>query len=189
LERYDRIGSAHLPDVTFTIWGGQFEAGTVATSYIPTLAATVTRAADQVSVTSASINYSATAGSWWVDAYVNDVVGSGRIIGYQQGGNTPIFTNSSTAFGLFDPVAFILKTVPNALGSHKLSAAFASADRALTADGLAVSTDTTAGTALLSPGTFIGIGGDISGFNNVYIRRVRYLPRRPSNAYMVTETT
>jgi hypothetical protein len=50
------------------LWGAQLETGTVATSYIPTLAASVTRAADLCLCTAASINYSATAVAATTDA-------------------------------------------------------------------------------------------------------------------------
>jgi hypothetical protein len=172
------------------LWGAQMEAGTVATSPIPTLAATVTRAADQVNVTPASINYSATAGSWWVDAEFKSFGGNDFVVANIPSGNAALFINSTTQFGLYDGVAFILKTVPSILGSHKLAAAFASADRAVTADGLVPGTDTQAGAALLSPGTSIQFGGQSTvNTPNGYIRKVRYLPRRKSGAEMVTETT
>jgi hypothetical protein len=177
--------------VTFTIWGGQYEAGTVASSHIPTLAATVTRAADQVNVTPASINYSATAGSWWVDLSLNafGAGGTDRIIGYQAGSNTPIYVGGGTAFQIYDGVSNISRTVGSVLGLHKLAVAFASGDRALTADGLAVSTDASAGAAFLSPGTNIFFGNNIGAdVMTGYLRKLRYLPRRPSNAELVTMT-
>ena len=45
-ECYNRGGGAHLPAVTFQCWGGQLETGTLPTSYIPTIAASATRAGD-----------------------------------------------------------------------------------------------------------------------------------------------
>jgi hypothetical protein len=168
----------------------QVEVGTVATSPIPTLAATVTRAGDVYKVTPASINYSATAGSWWADVSMNAVINSSRVIGNLASSMTPLFMNNATQFGLYDNLAFITKTVGSSLGSHKLAAAFQSADRAMTVDGLAPVTDTQAGTALLSPGASIGFGCDPNGADQIngYIRKLRYVPRRPSNAELVTMT-
>jgi hypothetical protein len=173
------------------VWGAQAEAGTVATSYIPTTSASVTRAADQVSVTPASINYSATAGSWWVDMNLLTAANGLRIIGYTTTSNYPISIFSATAFQLYDGVGAINKTVADAIGSHKLAAAFASGDRALTADGLAPGTDATAGIALGSPGASIGFGfNPASTVNQIngYIRKLRYVPRRKSNAELQSET-
>src|SRR6185437_14523772 len=54
--------------VTGTVSAAQLEIGSAATSPIPTYASTVTRAVDNYQIpTAASINYSPTAGSWWVD--------------------------------------------------------------------------------------------------------------------------
>jgi hypothetical protein len=170
-------------------WGhGQIEAGLVATSVIPTLGATVTRAGDQYTVAPASINYSATAGSWWVDVSVNSTLPSfGRIIGQQTGGYAPIYMASGTQFSLYDPNV-ISRTVGSVLGAHKVVSAFASADRAVTADGLTVVTDATAGLNLGSPGTFIDFGYGTGFPLNGYIRKLRYLPRRPTNAELQTMT-
>jgi hypothetical protein len=172
-------------------WGAQLETGTVATSPIPTLAATVTRAADQVSVTPASINYSATAGSWWVDVNSLTNVAGKRLIG-NQNGSAPIHNESATTFALFDTGgAYKAKAVASVLGAHKVAVAFQAADAAITADGLAVATDTGATTGSLSPGTSIGIGsypGSLPETWTGYFRKVRYLPRRPTNAELQTMT-
>jgi hypothetical protein len=193
------IGDGSLAAVTgngaspaFYGWGVQAELGTVATSPIPTAAATVTRAADQVKVTSASINYSATAGSWWLDVQFLALPGADvRIIGHASG-TTPMYQSTTTAFGLFDTGggggSFI--TVPSTLGLHKVASAFQTADRAITADGLAVATDASGATALLAPGTDLFIGNQSGSLSILgYIRKLRYLPRRPSNAELQTMTT
>jgi hypothetical protein len=170
----------------------QLETGTVATSPIPTLASLVTRAPDQVSVTPASINYSGTAGSWWVDVNLGAVApGHSWLIGVATGGSAPIYMpGSSTTFSLWnDSGGSVSKTVPTIIGSHKVACAFAVNDEAITADGLAAATGTGATTSLLSPGTIyfgnLTGGGQING----YIRQLRYVPRRKTSGEMQTETT
>jgi hypothetical protein len=51
------------------IWGAQMEAGAFPTSYIPTVASTVTRAADVASITGSNFSswYNQSAGSWFVN--------------------------------------------------------------------------------------------------------------------------
>jgi hypothetical protein len=60
------------------IWGAQVEAGAFATSYIPTVASTVTRNADVVSMTGTNFSdwYNASAGSWFIqtDARNGDTI-------------------------------------------------------------------------------------------------------------------
>jgi hypothetical protein len=193
LETYNRGGGAHLPNVTFQCWGANYEVGTVATSYIPTLAATVTRAADNVTVTPAQINHSATAGSWWADIEViKPPAAVARIIGYEAGSMTPLYMQANTApmyVGLFDGAGNILKLNSGSnYGRHKVASAFQINDRALTFDGLAASTDTTAGIAFGSPGALIGIGGDPGTTQGLYIRQTRYLPRRQTNTELQVST-
>jgi hypothetical protein len=48
------LGTTRVSSGTYWAWGFQFELGTVATSYIPTLGSTVTRAADDVTCVSTS---------------------------------------------------------------------------------------------------------------------------------------
>ena len=175
------------------VWGAQLEVGSVATSFIPTgNSATVTRAADNYNVTPASIGYSGTAGSWWADVNLGVVAaGHSWLIGVATGGSAPIYMpGSSTIFSLWnDSGGSASKTVPTILGSHKVASAFAVNDEAVTADGLTAATGTGATTSLLAPGTiFFGSAGGGSNMNG-YIRKVRYLPRRPSNAELQTMTT
>jgi hypothetical protein len=169
-------------------WGSQFESGIVATSPMPTAGVAVTRAADQVSVTSASINYSATAGSWWVDATPMALTGY-PIIGFANGSASPSKVGSPTTLVMFDGTN-TQKTVANSLADHKTAAAYAAGDRAFTADGLTVQVDVGSTTNLLNPGT-IGFGstpGVGASTGLMYIRKLRYVPRRKTNLELVTES-
>ena len=61
------------------LYGAQFEAGSFATSYIPTVASTVTRAADAASMTGTNFSswYDQSQGTF-VASYINPVVASGK---------------------------------------------------------------------------------------------------------------
>jgi len=171
----------------------QVETGSVATSPIPTFAATVTRAVDNYSVTPTSINHSATAGSWWVEYFGQDAPGStGRLIGYASNGNITaplLYRTNSPYFGLLETTN-LQQSVSSAVGLHKVASTWQSGDRAITSDARTVIVDTGATANLAAPGALVGFGS-MAGGNPMlgYIRKVRYVPRRKSNAELVTETT
>jgi hypothetical protein len=177
--------------VSGTVSFAQLELGSRPTSFISTAGAAGTRAGDLYNVTPSSINYSATAGSWWMDLELeNPQGGAARIIGYVVGISAPFFVSNATTFGLYGGAATLSKTVSSVYGNHKLSCAFQSGDRALTADGLTVATDALETANLLAPSSPIYLGAAASGFQmSGWIRQVRYLPQRITNAEMVTETT
>jgi hypothetical protein len=170
----------------FYLWGTQMEAGTVATSPIPTVGATVTRAADNIRATAASIGYSATAGSWWAEVYILSRDQDDNIVGSNLGGR-PIFYNSG-AYEMFEgALLYVLAgSVYNSV--QRVISAFTSGSRAITAKGLTPSTDAGTTTTLLAP-TDVYFGSGNGSNMHGYIRKVRYLPRRPTNAELVTMTT
>jgi len=170
-------------------WGAQLELGTVATSPIPTFTASATRAADQYNITPASINYSSTAGSWWVEHYQIGGVGTNpRIILYNSAAF--LYTTETTIYGLSDGTILSKSGAPTATGNtQKVACAFQSGDRALTAAGLVAATDAGSTALLLAPGASIIFGGTGGTVMRGYFRKLRYVPRRKTNAELVTETT
>ena len=191
----DRVQVSFLPTagsltltVTGTVSRAQLEIGTVATSPIPTFAATATRAVDLYSVTPASINYSATAGSWWADLSFRPFgTAQSRAIAYATS-YSPMYQNTATAFALFETLA-LNKVVPSTAGAHKLASAFTTGDRAITADGLTAAVDAGGVTNLLAPGALIYMGGNLTtnSLNN-YIRKLYYVPRRMTNTELEIKT-
>jgi hypothetical protein len=174
--------------VTGTASRAQLETGTVATSFIPTFGATVTRALDQYQVPPASINYSATAGSWWVEQNHIATSATSRQVGYTTGSAAPM-THNGTSFLLFEGTS-LSKAFASVVGVVSRSAvAFASGDRALTAGGLAAATDAGATTNHLNPGIIYFGSGPATAPMNGYIRKIYYLPRRMTNAELATATT
>ena len=176
--------------VSGTVSNAQLETGSVATSPIKTFAASATRALDAYSCTSASINYSATAGSWRVENYMVGS-GGGRVLGASGGAVGFVWHNGVNGYQLNDGTA-VTKTLVTALVGvvHKTASAFQSGDRAITVDGLAAATDAGSTALLLAPGTNILFGAGVSGAGAItgYIRKITYRPRRVSNADLATET-
>lgn len=88
------------------IWGAQLEAGSFATSYIPTVASTVTRATDQASMT--GTNFS----SWW------NVSQSTFVVEFDK----PNLTNVGTLIGVYGGISLAqIEVTSNAIGSNVLA--------------------------------------------------------------------
>jgi len=100
------------------------------------------------------------------------------------------FVYNNGAFELLDGALLLYRLVPNLNVVSRAMSAFQSGDRAITASGLAPTSDAGGASVILAP-TILSIGGYTSGAVSTlgYIRKVRYLPRRPSNAEMQTMTT
>ena len=106
------------------IWGAQLEAGSFATSYIPTVASTVTRAADQASIT--GTNFS----SWWnvsqstfrIEFDKLDLTNVGTLINVYGGSSTSSIEVDSIVTGANQLVIRQpSNTLVNSIGSSSLS--------------------------------------------------------------------
>jgi hypothetical protein len=84
----------------FDAWGAQLETGSVATSYIPTVASTVTRNADVISRSSVSGLIGQTAGTLYAEINLSKLTGSRYIIAILVNSTNyfAIRTNASNAF-------------------------------------------------------------------------------------------
>ena len=67
------------------LWGAQLEEGTVATSYIPTVASTVTRAADSISKTNASALIGQTEGTLYAEVDISNFRPPNRLVAISDG--------------------------------------------------------------------------------------------------------
>jgi hypothetical protein len=89
------------------IWGAQLEAGSFPTSYIPTAGATVTRAADEASITGTNFSswYNQSDGTWFINLPISAKQGASRVFASgEQIWATPtqmtaVRTGSSTSYG------------------------------------------------------------------------------------------
>lgn len=190
------------------IWGAQLEAGAFATSYIPTVASTVTRNADVVSMTGTNFSswFNAAQGTLAVSATGYDAPTAA------QGGTAPTAVslyaaaavnpyasiaisrrdnatlNSPSGFIVSDAGSVGMDVQRNTVSwrGATVSAAIAwngSTDAAFTANGVAVATDASY-TLPTSDSLQIGRWGSetVSGYWSGYIRRVSFYPQRLTNA-------
>jgi hypothetical protein len=181
------------------LYGAQVEAGTFATSYIPTVASQVTRAADVASVNTLSPWYNSVAGTLYseYDAYapisgaafgvavLNDGTASNRAYLFLGGGTAaPSFVVTSAGVAQ----ASINNSAISANTTAKTAGAYAVNDFAIATNAGTVATD--ASGALPVGLSKLDLGGFLSGtFLNGHLRRITYYPRRLTNAELQTLTT
>ena len=178
------------------IWGAQVEAGAFATSYIPTVASTVTRSADVASMT--GTNFS----SWYNQTEGTFVVGSARLsVAALDGISASAYTDANNNIELFARTADNRLLVfnggaaqVNLIDTGKVSAgvpfataaAYALNNYALTTNGGTVLTDTS---ATVPTAIALGIGSRSSNlFYNGHIRQIAYYNTRLTNAQLQTLT-
>ena len=194
-ETYNGDGSSSL-----ILYGAQLETGPIATSYIPTTTASVTRVKDDITLGSASSLIGQTEGTLYVEVdwkeasgtfqkllAVSDGTSSNRMLIYNSSGgelrmlaeaNGTELTNqgeSSSAYSGIQKIAFAYKTD----------------DFELYRNGSSISSDTTGSLAALGTLTDIDLG---QGFNagaqaNMHIRAVALYPTRLSDAECEALTT
>lgn len=179
------------------IWGAQLEAGAFPTSYIPTVASQVTRAADQVSILTSAFGYNATAGTMVVEARVNALKSATNRI--------------ASLYGPASRLADLYVTVDSNLVYYKTS----DSSQVTIGPGVAAQTpfkggiayklndyqgvlggtlggaDTSTG-ALPTNTSTLGIGNwnnDSASILSGHIKRLTYFPTRRSNADLQVLTT
>ena len=180
-------------------FGAQAEAGAFATSYIPTVASQVTRAADVASVNTLSPWYNSVAGTLYseYDAYapisgaafgvavLNDGTASNRAYLFLGGGTAaPSFVVTSAGVAQ----ASINNSAISANTTAKTAGAYAVNDFAVATNAGTVATD--ASGALPVGLSKLELGSFLNGtFLNGHLRRITYYPRRLTNAELQTLTT
>ena len=197
-------GSAStIPAGTVYLWGAQLEAGAFATSYIPTVGAAVTRAADVASINTLSPWFNNVAGTLYAEYSIPYTPGATQNIEIVALVGAVGVTQNGIAFYVNGPsgkqgsanvwvsgvsVGRIDATTNFVAGTYiKYASAYAANDRAVTSSGTAPTTSTTAYT----PPTInsVSLGGAQLGYISGYLRRITYYPRRLSNAELQALTT
>ena len=193
---------------TVNAWGAQLETGSVATSYIPTTTATVTRNADVVSVTGAvSRSIGQTEGTMYAEVDVRLLSTNRSLLSLTLNSNTTDFINFqiNTSNRLFarmrnksgSLVDVVASGVTTTAGIHKLACSYSSGDITFALDGVVIGTNTNANTdftaalncVLLGAGPGAATGGTQSAFLNDRILDAALYTTRLSNAELAALTS
>jgi len=186
----------------FYLYGAQVEAGAFATSYIPTVAASVVRSADVCSITGSAFSgfYNQSEGTMFADAIPQTVAQSAIALSV----NTTTFQNShsiSKSNALADAaglrwvaqtfsgaiVATISTSTDVATTRSRLAYAYKINDMAFAASGLLIGTDTS---GIMPSPTAMHIGMRDSSLQiNGHLAAIRYFRKRLSNQKLQTLTT
>ena len=186
------------------IWGAQLESGNFSTSYIPTVASQVTRAADAASMTGTNFSswYNQAAGTLYAEwqkfapstfqavvaasdgTAVNAIIiGHGSISGSNNSLLFDVLVGNATQASII--------TIANSPSNTfaKTAAAYAVNDFSVVSNGGSAGTDTL-GVLPVPNRLNIGVAGSmISGFLNGTIRKLAYYPLRVTNAQLQALTS
>jgi len=178
------------------LWGAQLEAGAFATSYIPTVASTVTRAADIASMTGTNFSswYNQSEGTIVSNtaiystfarnsaAYdINDTTSSNRTV-YR---TITTISNDQAVIRSGGSVSASLSTIAAVNTSpRKAAVAYKAADFALSANGSAVVTSTSGAVPVSVTQMQIGFAVGPGEWLNGHIRTLTYYPSRLSDAQL-----
>lgn len=176
---------------TLILWGAQLEAGSFATSYIPTTSAQVTRAADSASMTGANFSswFNQVEGTFVSEQTFGYVPSAAQYPGVYAASNNTYAESYQSYFTATNSVAFEVRDggVDQALimrtdaAPAKIASSYKVNDIAASVDGGAASTDVLA--TLPTPDRLF-LGANAGGTVNLngWLRRLNYYPTRLPNA-------
>ena len=176
------------------IWGAQLEAGAFPTSYIPTVASSVTRAADDASMTGANFSswYRADEGTLYAELNVRALAASNGVVVNDNTTNNRIrmaltsVSDQGTVTTNNSSQAVLDGGTPAADTTTRLALAYKVNDFALSLSGGAVATDTTGTVPVV---TQMQIGAETTTAGNISIKKLAYYPSRLSNANLQALTS
>jgi hypothetical protein len=186
---------------SFYIWGAQVETGPIATSYIPTTTAQVTRTKDDITLGSASSLIGQTEGTLYVEVDWRLATGVLQYILFASDGTS---NNRFVIYNLSSPVELRMLAVANGVqvtnqgesstaysGIQKIALAYKTDDFELYRNGSSISSDTSGSLSALATLTDIDLGQDNSASLqvNMWIRAVALYPKRLSDAECEALTT
>jgi hypothetical protein len=178
------------------VWGAQLESGTRPTSYIPTIASTVTRAVGTITLASTLFPLSQTAGTIFCEVRPDARSAIGTFVELNDATNNErhslgIQANNTGNYLVVDGgVSQGFATLGAAFTgaeTSKFALAYAANDLAAVRDGGTPSVDASA-TMPTTARLQLGNRGDGGGAMAGHIRKILYLPRRMSNAELQAVT-
>jgi hypothetical protein len=182
------------------MWGAQLETGPIATSYIPTTTASVTRVKDDITLTSASSLIGQTEGTLYVEVdwratgtfqiLLEISTNTANIVAIYKDTSTP---NELRMFAYADGDTKTDQGVDSSgfTGIQKIAFAYKTDDFELYRNGSSVSSDTSGSLAALATLTNIDLGQNRSAGAqaNMWIRALALYPKRLSDAEAQALTT
>jgi hypothetical protein len=197
-------------NVTFTaagteavlIWGAQLEAGAFATSYIPTIASTVTRSADVATITGSLFSqwYRQEEGSFFAEATPIGLssfsqiwifaAGTGSSSANILGANhqNPATTIRGIGTDGTGVTQFSLTQAASAAATNKTAVAAKANDFAVCINGATPSTDAS-GTMPAPNRLSLGIDQSLASVGCLWLRSIRYVPVRAADFQLQQVTT
>jgi hypothetical protein len=170
---------------SFFIWGAQLETGAFATSYIPTIASTVTRSADVATITGSLFSqwWNAAQGGFIVEATTSSRIGTNptqeALINLTSSLRLTRGAGSASIGWFLGSTTFMSSGVTTPLALVKSAGAYSAGNNAASTNGAAVTTD--AGSTYGSPTQF-DVGNIAGGsFFNGWLRSIRYVPVRAAD--------
>jgi hypothetical protein len=180
------------------LWGAQVEAGAFATSYIPTVASTVTRSADIASVLGRNFSswYNQNEGTLYGELAVSSSsysIGVSLDIGSGGAFGTTAYMNWAGSSWQLNPNTSPLNllSLVSTTNPAKVVAGLATNNSVLSANGLIGTVDSSCLTPIAATTLTIGKGGWSGGTNyiNGTIKSIRYWPTRLTDAQLVAITS
>jgi len=184
------------------VWGAQVEASPIATSYIPTTTASVTRVKDDITLGSASSLIGQTEGTLYVEVdwrlatgvsqyllEASDNSGNNRILIYNDGGTVKLTIYVQANGGSPEAQQGVSST--GFSGIQKIAFAYKTDDFELYRNGSSISSSTSGSLAALGTLTDIDLGQRFDAIEqaNMWIRAVALYPKRLSDAECEALTT
>ena len=186
------------------IWGAQLEAGAFATSYIPTVASQVTRAADAASITGTNFSswYNQAEGSLYsdfvitrtgtTDIYIssisNGTTTNDSILLYAQPANSRFRGDVYVGNSAQCAFTYTAAGAPTSGTAYKATLTYKVNDFAMSINSATVSTDT-AGNVPVVDRFFIGVSPTTANVINGTIKKIAYYPLRVTNAQLQALTS
>jgi len=192
-------GQSYQPEQSFYVWGAQVELGAFPTSYIPTEAATVTRAEDIAVITGTNFSswHNQDATTVFVEATLQSPASAGQapIVSVDDGAGSARVISRRAGAGVRNTANVDLIDVTDPTDwdgeNKKVAITWAPDDCALATDGVLIDTDTDTGSLTTVNQMWIGdakVGGYLPVMGG-HLKRLTYYPYRLSDTILQEITT